>query len=79
MTLEDFQAWQEHPVTKWVLKACLKASELNQEHWNAVSWAGNVDPELRLECHTRADAYRAIVETPFERWAEFNGQDTNAE
>lgn len=73
MTSEDFQTWLENPVTQWVFNSCRKAAELNRNHWNRESWGGNVDPQLRLECATRADAYLALVETTYERWAEFNG------
>lgn len=71
-TLEEFQAWRANPVTAWILKGCQTAAEAQKQHWLEKSWNGDVDPLLRLECATRADAYLALEETTYEGWCDIN-------
>ncbi|MDB5584305.1 MAG: hypothetical protein JWR80_9481 [Bradyrhizobium sp.] len=76
MTAEEFQAWAENPVTKWVFKAVKRASELQKDAWDKASWdEGEADPLLLTELRARADAYLAIVETPYERMCELNDEE----
>lgn len=66
---EDFAAWCEHPVTKFVAVCFEKASDKNREQWEELSWIqGNSNPETLLELRTRADAYRAFLETTKESY-----------
>lgn len=59
----------EHPVTKWVQEACQRASDAQKEEWDKVTWdGGQCDPLMLMELRTRADAYRALAETPYEGW-----------
>jgi hypothetical protein len=76
MTLEEFQAWREHPATQWVLRAAEKAADLQQIAWNDASWGrGEADPLMLTELRTRADAYRALGETSYEDWCSVLGEE----
>ena len=76
ITMDDFLRWRDNPVTQWVFEAAEKGALAQSEFWMDRSWgAGECDP---LELHTlraRADAYRALHETPYERWVELHGDD----
>lgn len=63
VTEEDYLAWRDHPVTRWVFGAMAHVAEAQREHWGETSWeSGSSSPELLLELRTRADAYRAIID-----------------
>lgn len=69
-TEEEFEAWRENPVTRWIMAACIRAAEDNKQLWFEMSWeGGNASPEALIELRTRADAYRAIAETEYAAWA----------
>lgn len=69
MTREEFEAWTESPATRWVFEAVKKAAQLQKEHWLSESWDGEVADQRELDrCKVRADAYLALVETPYERF-----------
>lgn len=73
-TPEEFAAWCEHPTTRWVAAAWLKAAEAQKEQWIAASWgAGDADPNLLLEWRTRADAYLAFIQTGRENYERIIG------
>jgi hypothetical protein len=64
---DDWAAWIEHPVTRFVATAWANAADAQRDVWIALSWgSGNPDPEKLLEYRTRADAYMAFLETPLE-------------
>lgn len=66
---EEFIAWRDHPVTRWVMRACELAADENKQQWVEKAWETGVsDPALLLENRTRADAYRALHETEYEGW-----------
>lgn len=69
---EDWAAWCEHPVTRFVASAHKRAAELQRDDWLARTWnpQGLADQEKLIECRARADAYMALLETPLERYAE---------
>lgn len=76
ITKDEFQLWREHPITEWVFAALKAASEAQKQAWIDSSWASGVaDPRVLIELNTRADAYRALYETEYERWAELNGEE----
>lgn len=68
---EDWAAWCEHPITRFVA-ACLQLSaEKQREAWLAQSWgSAQADAAALVEYRTRADAYMAFLETPLEKYAE---------
>jgi len=79
MTLDDFQRWHENPVTRWVFAAAEKAALAQSEHWMETSWAsGECDPLQLATLRARADAYRALFETPFEQWQQMNGEQDDS-
>ncbi len=73
ITAEDFARWRDDRVTQWIFKA-IEAGEAEQKSaWLESSWQySNPRPELLLELRTRADAYRALIDTSYESWAEIN-------
>ncbi len=79
MTLDDFQRWYDNPVTKWVFAAVEQAALKQSEAWMDKSWGGGVaDPFELAVLRTRADAYRALYETPFEQWQQMNGEQDDS-
>jgi hypothetical protein len=70
ITEDDFLAWQDHPVSRWVFAAVERAAEAQKAEWERQSWeAGDVSPLVLMELRTRADAYRALFETTFDQWS----------
>lgn len=66
---EDFAAWCEHPVTRFVAAAWAHAAQAQCEAWMRESWGtGNADPLALLELRTRADAYTAFMEAGLEQY-----------
>lgn len=66
---EEFAAWRDDPVTKWVLMACRQAASDCRRHWEETSWAnGQADQGLLTEQRVRADAYLALAETDYTGW-----------
>ncbi len=67
---EDFAVWCEHPITRFVATVWQIASEAQRDEWTALSWGtGVADPLILTELRTRADAYRAFLETGLEQYA----------
>ena len=61
---EDFAQWAMHPITRFVATCFERAADKNRELWEELSWLqGNPDPQKLIELRTRADAYRAFLET----------------
>jgi hypothetical protein len=79
ITPDEFQDWRDHPITQWVFEAIRKGAEAQRAAWIDASWGEGAswgesksDPMLLCELRTRADAYMALVDTPFERWSELH-------
>jgi hypothetical protein len=73
---EDFAAWCEHPVTRFVAACYVKSAQKQGEHWLEASWgAGNPDAALLTELRARADAYNAFTETGLERYTDVFHQE----
>ncbi len=67
---EDWDAWTQHPTTRFVATAMHAAAEQQREAWFAKSWGnGDCDPQTLTELRTRADAYMAFLETGLEQYA----------
>jgi len=65
----EFAEWCEHPITKFVASAFLRAAEAQQDEWTQLSWnSGQVDPLALRELKARADAYSAFLETTREQY-----------
>jgi hypothetical protein len=80
VTREEFNSWAESPATRWVFRAIVRASELQKEEWDRVSWQdGSADPLVLHTLRTRADAYLGLIETPYERLCELNGEEPEEE
>jgi hypothetical protein len=70
---DEFSAWAEHPVSRFVAAAFARAAEQQREAWVDQSWAtGQADPNELAILRARADAYMAFLETGLERYVELN-------
>ena len=70
ITEDDFLTWREHAVTRWVFAAINTASEAQKQAWVDASWInGSADPAALHELRTRADAYRALIDSTFADWS----------
>lgn len=67
---EEWDAWCQHPITRFVATAMQAAAALQRDAWFARSWGnGECDPLTLAELRTRADAYMAFLETGLEQHA----------
>lgn len=68
-TQEEFDAWAQHPTTRFVAAAWEIAALAQKDDWMAKSWLGNqADPMELKALQTRADAYSAFLETGLEQY-----------
>ncbi len=73
---EDFITWRDNGVTRWVMRAVENVAAKQEKTWLAASWEGGVvDPLVLTELRTRADSYRALIETGYYDWRDFNETD----
>ena len=57
-SLEDYAAWCEHPVTRWVAAHRYNAAERLRKAWEMASWGGgDANPDMLREYRATADAY----------------------
>ena len=76
ISAEEFERWRDDNVTQWVFASLRKTAEDNRNAWIEASWTNGVaDPQLLTELRTRADAYMAIIEAPWEAHAATNGEE----
>lgn len=72
---EEFLAWRDDPVTRWVVAGCRNAADKNKQAWMEASWhGGSADPLALATLRTRADAYMALAETPYSEWLKAHGE-----
>lgn len=72
MTEEDYLAWREHPVTKWVMEAFDLSARKCRDQWLQISWDG-VNPEgmpktseaVHRELFAKAVTYQSMSEAEF--------------
>jgi hypothetical protein len=81
-TREDWQMWVENPVSQWVFQALQTAAEAQRTAWVNQTWGpdlsgepGRPDPMHLLELKTRADAYVAMAEAPYDKLCELLDQE----
>lgn len=75
-TKDEFLLWQDHPVTRWVIKAVKAHAEAQKSAWLDASWdKGEANPLLLCELRTRSDAYAALHEATYLSWCELNGDE----
>lgn len=73
---EEFTRWRDDRVTQWIFRAILSGAEANKAAWVQASWDnGAASPALLQELRTRADAYMALIETPYDGWCELNEEE----
>jgi hypothetical protein len=62
---DEFDSWQLHPVSQYILEAYRIAAEKQRQAWDQYFEANLIPADLaakRLELRTREDAYRSILE-----------------
>lgn len=70
---EEFEAWRDNPITRWVLEACKIASEAAKQSFVDSAWErGIVDEKALTELRTRADCYEGLAEASLEDWASWH-------
>ncbi len=67
---DDFDAWCEHPVTRFIATAYAACAAAQRDAWLTASWTtGDADPVQLNTLRTRADAYMAFLETGLNDYA----------
>ncbi len=67
---DDFDAWCEHPVTRFVATAMERRALRTRDAWIAASWGGGVcDPNYLIELRGRADALMTLLEAELSDYA----------
>lgn len=67
---DEFTAWCEHPVTRFVAAAYQFGAQKQRNAWDELSWdKGSADQNILTELRTRADAYMAFLETGLNDYA----------
>lgn len=75
-TAEEFSAWAQHPVTRWVAAKYEHMARAQQDEWMKASWlGGKIEPLALCELRTRADAYMAFLETGWSDYAVIGTKD----
>lgn len=81
---DEFAAWRDDPVTRFVF-AALRAAQAEQKRaWDAYAWDGQGADGKELETSllvlkTRADAYAALEEADYDALCEWAGLDGERE
>lgn len=72
-TEEEFEAWQDHPITRWVFDGCRIASEAAKATFIESAWeTGKVDEKTLTELRTRADCYQGLADASLNDWASWH-------
>lgn len=72
-SVEEFAAWREDPVTRWILAACGIAADDCKRNWIERSWqSGQADQDALTELRVRADAYQGLIEADHSDWLAFH-------
>ena len=75
-TPEEFQAWQDHPISRWVFEAIRLNIDEHRQEWERRSWLdGECDQIALVELRSRADGLKALTESSYEGLCETHGQD----
>ena len=66
-TAEEFAAWTQHPVSEWVAAVFEAKAEECQRTWAEQSWSAREPSQaLLIELRTRADNFRAFLDSTYE-------------
>lgn len=67
MTRDDFTAWLDHPVTKWVLSAFGEQAGALRNDWIDAAWNMNrLDLVEKTQAHTRWDMLSMFADLTYE-------------
>lgn len=65
-TEEEFEAWRDHPVTRWVIDAFDIIAEEQKSAWIEATWTGGHCDSFELcALRTRADTYQAMKDAEY--------------
>ena len=69
-TPEEWAAWCAHPVSEWVAAVFEAKANECRDAWLRQSWAaGDANPALLVELRTRADNFRAFLDSNWKDYA----------
>jgi hypothetical protein len=73
---EEFAAWCQHPVTRFVALAHQTAAEQLKAQWTTLSWRSEptLDPIHHATLYARADAYSAFLEASLQNYLNIIGE-----
>jgi hypothetical protein len=72
-TREEYEIWQENPVTRFVMAGLAKLAERQEQVFKEAAWAGHLDPLEHAQCKVRAEAYSDLSALSFEDAMGANG------
>lgn len=76
MTRDEFEMWQQDPVTRWVMAGITNAQAQEKAEWDRVSWGNGVaDQHVLAVLRTRSDALGELIDNDFETWSQWNGEE----
>jgi hypothetical protein len=72
----EFEAWLDHPITRWVMDGCRIAAASAKAAWVEASWeSGKADEKALTELRTRADSYEGFTEATLDDWASWHKEE----
>jgi hypothetical protein len=80
---DEFAAWCEHPVTRFVAQGWLEAAMRQRAAWSEHTWMSPIGPQaedlqlLLVELRTRADAYMAFLESSLDDYVKLVAPEEN--
>lgn len=77
---DEFKAWRDDPVTRFVMAGLTRNAEECREQWLARSWGTGTADQLDLTgLRERADAIMGFVDCSYEGWRETLGVEPEAD
>lgn len=77
---DDFEAWRDHPVTRWLLTAFGSQAEAIKEGWEQAAWHNDqLDPIDKTRAHARWDILDALSTLSYEDACEYAGEKPEGE
>lgn len=74
-TKDEFAAWQDHPVTRFVNAGLLRLATLAKAEWQADAWAGYIEPVPLARVKTRVEVYADLANLNLEDARGANGME----
>lgn len=74
-TPDEWEAWRDHPVTRFVSAGLVKHAALAKSAWQENAWHGVMDPLARERAKTRAEVMTHLAELTLEDARGANGME----